>query len=80
MPAFDYTGTGIKIGAIVQDSPAEKAGLKIGDIIIALDGEKTNDLKAYSDLLKTYSPGDVVKITILRDNIKKTVSVTLEER
>ncbi|MCD6367154.1 MAG: M20/M25/M40 family metallo-hydrolase, partial [Bacteroidales bacterium] len=43
VPAFDYTGTGIKIGAIVSDSPAEKAGLKTGDIIVALDGEKTDD-------------------------------------
>ncbi len=80
VPAFDYTGTGVKIGGIVPDSPAGKAGLKVGDIIVALDGEKTDDLKAYSDLLKKHSPGDKVKITFLRNNVKKTVSLILEER
>ncbi|RKX20770.1 MAG: hypothetical protein DRP35_05540, partial [Candidatus Zixiibacteriota bacterium] len=80
VPAFDYTGTGIKIGAIVPDSPAGKAGMKVGDIIVALDGKKTDDLKAYSDLLKKHSPDDKVKITFLRNNVKKTVSLILEER
>ena len=80
VPAFDYSGTGIKIGAVISGSPAEKAGLKPGDIIIALDGKKTDDLKTYSDLLKTHSPGDKVEITVLRKKVKKTISLVLEER
>jgi len=80
IPAYDYAGNGVKIGAIISDSPAEKSGLKAGDIIIALDGEKIDDLKTYSDLLKKHNPGDIVKITVLRNNVKKTVSVKLEAR
>ncbi len=72
VPAFDYTGTGVKIGALIPDSPAVKAGLQVNDIIMALDGQETPTLRAYSDLLKTHSPGDEVELSILRngDNLK----------
>jgi len=80
VPAFDYSGTGVKIGAIIPGSPAEKSGLKTDDIIIAINDIKTDDLKTYSDVLKKYNPGDTVKITVLRKNVTQTVSVILEAR
>ena len=82
VPAFAYTGKGVKIGGVIPGSPAEKAGLKKGDIIVAFYGKDVSDLRTYSDLLKQHSPGDVVKITVLRGKKKNkiTVSLTLEAR
>jgi len=80
IPDFAYQGTGVKISSVIPGSAGEKAGLQAEDIIIELDGVKTDDLKSYSDLLKKYQPDDVVKLTILRDNEEKIISLTLGER
>jgi len=80
VPAFDYTGKGVKISALIPDSPAVKAGLQVNDIITALDGEEIPTLKIYSDLLKTHSPGDEVALSILRAGAKITVHLKLGAR
>ncbi len=80
IPDFGYSGTGIKIGSVKSGSVGEKAGLQAGDIIIEFNGTKTDNLKEYSDLLKKHLPGDMVSLTVLRDNKEKIISLTLGER
>jgi len=80
VPDFAFSGAGVRISSVIEDSPAEKAGLKTGDVITALNNDKVIDLKAYSDALKKYQPGDVVKIKIIRDNKEMEVTLTLGER
>ncbi len=80
IPDFAYQGTGIKIGVVKAGSGGEAAGLLAGDIIIELDGEKTDNLKMYSDLLKKYKPGDKISLKVLRGSDEKTILMTLGER
>ncbi|MCF6341280.1 MAG: PDZ domain-containing protein, partial [Bacteroidales bacterium] len=80
IPDFAYQGAGIRIGSVKSGSPAELAGLQKGDIITAFDGTQVANLREYSEVLKKYRPGDVVKLGILRDGREKTVSLTLGER
>jgi hypothetical protein len=80
VPDFAYTGKGVKISSVIAGSAGEIAGLQAGDIIIELNGEKTDDLKTYSNILKKYQPDDVVKLKVLRDNKEKTISLKLGER
>jgi hypothetical protein len=80
VPDFAFQGEGVKVGSVVPNSAGEKAGLKAGDIIIMLDNDKTPNLKIYSDLLKKHQPGDIVKLTILRDKNEKVISLKLGER
>ncbi len=80
IPDFTYTGEGIKIGSVIDDSPAQKAGLKKGDIITAFDGKEVKDLKQYSGILKTYKPGDKVTVTIVRNGKKSDIPLVLGER
>jgi len=80
VPDFAFSGEGVRIGSVVNDSPAEKAGLLEGDIITALNEDKVKDLKEYSDALKKYQPGDVVKVSLQREGVEKEVSITLGER
>jgi len=80
VPDFTYTGNGVKIGSVIEGSAGEKAGLQAGDVIIALDGKKVNNLKEYSVALKNYKPDDVVKLTILRDGNEKIIPLKLGAR
>lgn len=80
MPDFVYSGEGVKIAGVSDDSPADKAGLVEGDVIIAFDGNSVKNLKDYSNYLKEHQPGDTVTFTIDRNGEKKEVILTLSER
>ncbi len=80
VPDFSYTGKGVKIGSIIANSPAEKAGLKVDDIIISVDKQTVNDLRTYSNVLKKYKEGDTINITVLRQNKKKIFKLKLTAR
>ncbi len=73
MPDFEFPGPGVKVGSVIDGSPAQIAGIAAGDVIIAFDGHDVADLRAYSTLLKARKPGETVKVRILRDG--KTVEV-----
>jgi S1-C subfamily serine protease len=80
MPDFAFSGSGVKIGAVSDDSPAAKAGLLKGDVITAFDGKPVESLKDYSNYLKEHQPGDEVTLTIDRDGEKSEMKLVLAER
>lgn len=65
--------------AVIPNSPADKASLREGDIILELDGKRITPEQQLADLLRDYNPGDRVILRILADGEEKTVSVTLDE-
>jgi len=67
------------IGAnpIVKDGPAEKAGLKAGDIILKIDGKNIDQTNSLSALVNKHKVGDKVTLTTLRDGKEQTLDVTL---
>lgn len=71
---------GIMIIGMVENSPGQKAGIKIGDIIIDIDGTKILEQTDLIRKLYEYKSGDVIKITYLRNNEKHTVKLTLAEK
>jgi S1-C subfamily serine protease len=80
MPDFAFSGEGVKIADVSENSPAANAKLQKGDVIITFDGKPVKNLKDYSNYLKEHKPGDTVKLTIDRNGEKKEVNVTLSER
>ncbi len=65
---------------IINDSPAEEAGLKVDDIIVKIDGEKLADLEnGLSDIIKNKNPGDKVEMEVYRGDEKLTLTATLSE-
>jgi aminopeptidase N len=80
MPDFAYSGEGVKVAGISEDSPGAKAGLMIGDIIKKVDGKDCKTLKEYSDLLKQYQPGDEITLTIDRKGKTEEIKLVLAER
>lgn len=80
VPEFAFAGPGVQVAAVVPDSPAEKAGVRGGDLLIRLAGQEVANLQAYSDLLRTLEPGQTVQCTVLRDGSEVELSATLETR
>ena len=62
---------------ILPGSPAEKAGLRGGDIVIALDGKPINAPEELIVSVRSKNVGDVVTVTYKRNGVEKTVSITL---
>ena len=64
---------------IVDGSPAERAGLRAGDVIVAVDGEQISERRDLSTLLLGYRPGDTITLRVLRESSTTQVQVTLGE-
>ena len=71
---------GVLIENVIEDSPAEKAGLKAGDVITEISGKKIED---YGDLIRTvnyYDPGETVEVKYSRKGKSSSVKVELGEK
>ncbi len=68
---------GALVSDVTQDSPAAKAGLKQGDVIIEFDGSPVADASVLRNVVAAKKPGQTVKIEISRDGQRSTLSVVL---
>lgn len=73
-----YSSGRYNSSAITSNSPAEKAGLKDKDIIIAVNGIKIGTSGSLTTLIGEYKPGDTVQLSILRSGKELALNVTLE--
>ncbi|GAB5409920.1 MAG: DegQ family serine endoprotease [Balneolaceae bacterium] len=71
---------GVIVGQIIEDSPAEKAGLKEDDIIVSLNGEEISDYDAFRLSIANFKPNEKVDLLVIRDGDEKKISVTLGTR
>ncbi len=72
--------TGVIVGTIVSGGPADKAGLKLNDVIVAINGEKVQSFEGFRKQVALMSPGTKVRLEILRDGKTRTLTATLEDR
>lgn len=76
MPDYVYAGKGMKIDGVLEDRPAQKAGLEDGDIVIKMGDMEVTDIYGYMEALSHYKKGDRVKVTVQRGEKKVTKNVT----
>ena len=69
---------GVYIVEVSKSSAADEAGIKAGDILLAIDSIKVNTSPAVQEAVSRYSPGDKAVITVLRDGKEKNVDVTFK--
>ncbi len=70
-------GEGIRVMKVLDGLPADKAGLKSGDIIIRVNGKPVDGLDSLNKALQDKEPGDKIKLRIVRGDDEKTVTVKL---
>ncbi len=76
-----YTGPGgLGVAEVVQGSPADKAGLEPGDVILQADGKPVTTADALRKYIASKKPGDVLRLDVWSQGVKKFAAVTLEER
>ena len=76
-----YNGQGgVAIVQVVPGTPADKAGLQPGDIVLSVDGKTYDDSSALSQYIGGKKPGDTLRMNVWSQGVKKFVAVTLEER
>jgi serine protease Do len=73
-------GTGVLIESVREGTPATRAGLQKGDVILEFDGERARSARQFTRLVRETAPGRAVKMTVMRDGGKRTVDVTPEVR
>ncbi|MCK9187347.1 MAG: trypsin-like peptidase domain-containing protein [Candidatus Colwellbacteria bacterium] len=81
---YERTDEGAKVGGnsnpVMPDSPAEKAGLKEGDLIVKANGKDINKDRSLSSVISELSPGDTLAMKVKRGEETLNISAVLEER
>src|SRR4029079_12379488 len=69
---------GALVSQVEPDSPAAKAGLKTGDVILGLDGKPVNDAGGLQVEVGQKQPGTTIRLDVMRNGKSETIPVTLE--
>jgi serine protease Do len=72
-------GTGVVVEEVSTESPAEKAGIRKGDVIIEFDGERVRSVRQLTRLVQETPSGRTVEAALLREGQRTTVSITPSE-
>lgn len=75
VPDFSYQGEGVRVDSVMSDSPAERAQLRAGDVLVRLAGKPVVDLKTYADILKSLQAGQKVELEYRRESKINTINV-----
>ncbi|HAC16285.1 MAG TPA: protease [Bacteroidetes bacterium] len=73
------TPEGVLVASVVEDSPADIAGLKEGDVIREADGRKMANTAQFRGYIAAQAPGDDIRLSILRDNEEINITVKVTE-
>lgn len=80
IPDFGQVENGVKFADVKPGSPAAKAGLKAGDILVQFGDRPIKNLYDFTDALRRGKVGDVVEVKVMRDGQPVSASVKLEQR
>ncbi|RPF27450.1 S1C family serine protease [Georgenia muralis] len=76
----EVTRTGARVETVQPSTPAESAGLQVGDVITAIDGDPVGGAESLTGYIRQYASGDDVTLTVVRDGEETEVSATLATR
>jgi len=69
---------GVLVDSVREGTPASRAGLKSGDVVVEFDGERPRSTRHFTRLVRETPPGRTVKMTIVRDGSRRTLDITPE--
>jgi hypothetical protein len=71
---------GVRFTGVSADSPADRAGLRAGDVLVRLGEHSIGNLQEMTNALHAYRPGDIIEAEVIRDETRMTFTVTLGKR
>jgi len=77
---YNLNKTGVYVAEVQDNTGADNAGIKEGDLIIGVDGKEINSFSEFKEIINNHEVGDTVEFTILQDNSIITLQVTLGEK
>jgi C-terminal processing protease CtpA/Prc len=80
IPDFGETEKGVKFADVRPNSPAAKAGLQPGDVLVQFGDKPINNLYDFTDALRRSKVGDVIEVKVMRDGKPISAQVKLEQR
>ena len=80
IPDYAWTGEGLKIDGVRSNGPAEKAGMKGGDVIVSLAGKKVLNIYDYMGILGELKADQVVEVQVQRAGEVLIVTATMKKR
>lgn len=80
IPDFAHAGEGVRLSGVMPGSPAEKAGMREGDILVRIDDAPVTALRDLSRILSTYEAGRRARLIYLRDGAERTAWAVLDAR
>jgi hypothetical protein len=80
VPDFTPVARGVKLSGGTAGSPADRAGIKAGDVIVRFDDDPIADLQGMTDAMNKRQPGDSVRITVLRNGSEVVVRAVFGRR
>jgi serine protease Do len=72
-------GRGVLVSKVSKDSPAEKAGLKVADVIIKADGTRIERARDLIEVIQDKEKGEKIKLEVIRDRKARSIEVEIEE-
>ena len=76
MPDYTFSGAGLRVDNVTDNRPAQKAGIKAGDIIIALGEHRISSMESYMQALAKFKKGDKTTVQYTREG--QTLSSAVE--
>ncbi len=80
IPEFGEPTDGVPLSGVRPGSPAEKAGVRAGDVIVEFDGVRVQNLTDFTEVLRSKAPGDEVEVAVRRGREVLRLRANLERR
>lgn len=72
-----YSGVGVRVATVVEESPAMESGMQEGDVIVEIDGRFVRNWPELRSIFSALSPGDEITVVVRRDDRDRTLTMTL---
>ena len=77
---LDYEGEGVLVSQVVSNSPASRAGIRKGDILLSVNSRRINSPEQLTEVIQSAKVGQAISVALMRNGQRRTVSAQLAER
>ena len=76
MPDYTFSGNGVLVDGVSENRPAQKAGIKVGDVLIQLGEHKFTDVQTYMGALNKFNKGETTNVKLMRGKDEMVLPIT----